>query len=83
MDKHNHLMKALKKIAARRATVDEEEFIAARTAAWNTVHQQTGLPRPKDEPKINILRGDGPGRSTTTSLSFHLHEEAHPYVEKN
>lgn len=59
-----------------------QEVIAARTAAWNTVHQQTGLPRPKDEPKIKILR-DGPGRSTTTSLSFHLHEEAHPYVEKN
>ena len=56
----------------------EGEFIAARSAAWNAIQQQTGLPRPQDEPKIKIFRGDGPGRPTTTSLCYHLHAEAHP-----
>lgn len=57
---------------ARRALEAEDAFLAARTAAWNLLHQQTGFPRPEDEPRIVLYRW-----RDLPPLRLLLHPDAH------
>ena len=63
---------------ARNAMAEQDAIDRAREQAWQILQQQTGFPRPEDEPRVKLYRGGHGHRTALTSMTIHQHPMAHP-----